>query len=160
MRALVRLTSIPFILLWIFLFAYGITTPSHQLMGGARSSNDVFTGDKLQWILASTLTNTAMLCLLMGYVGVVYRKIPAGMTTAAYVRTLTNGVLRGFYVYLLFVSGSWVVNENPVDTLLFASQQQYVKAAATVSLLSFMVAWKPELISKLTQPGQLQGDDP
>ena len=57
-----------------------------------------------------------------------------------------SGVIRGFFVYLLLISGLLILTEDPFADL---SPQRYIRLAGFLSLLSFVVSFRPEVFGAL-----------
>uniref|UniRef100_A0A7C2S8N9 Uncharacterized protein n=1 Tax=Thermoanaerobaculum aquaticum TaxID=1312852 RepID=A0A7C2S8N9_9BACT len=153
----VRILATPLaILLWIGLFSYGIMVPSIDLVPAFRAQPSPFSGKLFHWLCAATLSNVLFLSLLTGVLGALYRHLqmwrlgkngPPGPENLF--SDLISGAIRAFLVYLLFVSGTIVVTDQPVASLTQATPGQYITIAATTSVFSFLVGIKPEILTKV-----------
>lgn len=57
-----------------------------------------------------------------------------------------NAAVRGFFVYLMLISGMLVVSDDPFTS---PSQSQYIRLAGMTSLLCFIVGWRPEVVASM-----------
>ena len=153
------------VIVWIWIFCYGITMPSVDLMEELRDSKSLFSVERFRWIISNTFTNTALLAIMMGYIGAAYRLLTIRRPDRSQIqdsridgRTLLCGVVRAFIVFLLFLSGSIIVLDNPIESLISSTPHQYIKVAASISVLSFLAGWKPELFVEAVASAEHLGD--
>lgn len=145
------------IVLWLWLFSCGITIPSIEVVGEIRRSNSLVSAALLRWIVANAFTNTALLSVLCGFLGGLYRKggdqlgaghgAPAG---ALGCDDALRGMVRGFFIFILSLVSSVLGSGEIIPDLLRTTPPQYVKLALVASGLSFIAGLKPELFSKAT----------
>lgn len=57
-----------------------------------------------------------------------------------------SAVIRGFFVFLVLLSGVLILLEKLFDS---PTQEQYLRLAGFVSLLSFLVGYNPHLFARL-----------
>ena len=103
-------------------------------------------------VLVFTPPNLALLSCLAGVLGVIGRY--AGLTLdedtiSGVDRTspVMSGILRGFFVYLMVISGLLVLLQDPI--LGTVSPGQYVRFAGLISLTSFYVNYDPDMFAQL-----------
>lgn len=98
-----------------------------------------------------TVTNTALLCCVSAFLGVLgYRVIGERSGVAegfadrrdAYVAAAT----RGFYIFLIIQSGSIILSNQAFTNLTL---EKYIRLAGLSSLLSFTVGYNPDLFRQL-----------
>jgi hypothetical protein len=99
----------------------------------------------LMTFIAYTLTNTAILCCLAGLLGAAAHRLLNKETDKKYY-PIFSGIMRGFVVYLLLLAGVYAATSDPFTT---TTPEQYVRMAGTVSLLSFLVNYEPNLFQSL-----------
>ncbi len=92
-------------------------------------------------ILTATTTNIGILCISAAFVGDV-------------LGSPVQAIRRGFAIWLSGISGSMLVF---TDAMLNPTQEQYIRLAATLGLLSFMLSMRPEkfdeFLGKVPLPG-------
>jgi hypothetical protein len=140
--------------IWFALFAAGTFV-------GTKSYRDTLAGDagigaKVPALIAVlfcyTATNAALLCCTASVLGGTFRRMRERqrkrlLAPSVHVLILSL-VLQGFIVYLVMVSG--VVSFGGWDHFLGApTQEQYMRMAATSSLISFMIGFSPGLFNSL-----------
>jgi hypothetical protein len=100
-----------------------------------------------------TVPNIAVLCCLSSFLGVIGSRIfneadagagPQAGRLAGYVSAVT----RGFFVYLIILSGTVVVSDEAFTRL---SQEKYVRLAGLASLISFTIGYHPALFRHLLE---------
>lgn len=101
-------------------------------------------------VFTYTLTNVAVLCLLAGLLGTLGTKVRLcsdSEDTEGGDGSSPNSsaLLRGFLVYLFVIAGLLFLGDDPIAP----SQQQYVRLAGLVSLLGFIINYRPALFAKL-----------
>ena len=139
------------VLTWGLLFLAGIVVDSTPYRASAAAAKHFEPSLLVTWFVAFTcytVTNALLLaCLasLIGEVGARFRPpesvlVPQG--EHPYLAALT----RGFFIYLVAISGIVITMDSPLAS---PSPQQYVRLAGVISLVSFAVAYNPELFSAL-----------
>jgi len=153
--------------LWIGFFGAGIFVPTATLRGRLWSGATDGIGDALGCglvvVCCYTLTNILFLSCFAALLGCMMCRWlvrderrgladPQKATAAARPpyspeRIYLSAFLRGFFLYLLVLSGLMVVSAEPalVDTRF----SQYIRTAGFVSVLSFAAGYDPNLIYKL-----------
>lgn len=148
------------VMVWFAVFLAGLTIDSKPYRM-ALSGGNIEASDLAMTMLTFTVTNSAILCVLSGVVGALSytvlftsvsddRKHEAGamgnqiQTT---VEAVLGGVLRGFVIFLVFISGVYL---GASDAFGSTTQEQYARVVATTCLLSFLVSFRPEYFSKVT----------
>jgi len=118
-------------------------------------------------LLTYTPTNIAALCLLAAYCGGCASRMvlssaaslqgtkdsPKWTNTHAEIymaESPVSSMLRGFVVYIAFLAGVYVGTNAPFAE---PTQEQYARAAGTVSLLAFVVGYDPTLFRHLLSVG-------
>jgi hypothetical protein len=140
-------------LFWLLVFGAGILINSQPF----RESISGWQGTILSWkfvvvalmiVLTWTPLNIALLAGTSGLLGAQARF--AGLEEKELERPdVTNpyfsALFRGFYIYLLFISGMLVIVETPFSS---PTQEQYLRLAGLLSLASFLVNYKLKLFAK------------
>ncbi len=118
-------------------------------------------------LLTYTPTNIAALCLLAALCGGCASRLVlassqavhparepskgAGVASEVYrAESPISSMLRGFVVYVAFLAGVYVGTNAPFAE---PTQEQYARAAGTVSLLAFVVGYDPTLFRQLLNVG-------
>jgi len=141
------------IALWIAVFLAGILVNS----GPYRTQIAAGQGGLLAWLtvlMVYTPTNIAMLSLLMGLLGALGRcatlcsdEEGSKESEQDTINPLISGVIRGFIVYLLTISGLLVIlEEAPLSP---TGPEPYIRLASIVSITSFIVGYNPKYFGKL-----------
>ena len=140
--------------LWLFLFLAGILVDSEPY----RERFAAFQGGFADSLVAGlvvlstyTLINVAMLSIIasiLGSIGAMARLGPERTHPPAEGSELSSprsaAVLRGFLVYLTLISGLIIFADTPAEP----TQSQYVKLAGILSVVAFMVSYKPILLDR------------
>ena len=143
-------------ILWLVVFAAGTIVSSAPY----RAQLATFEGDAQQImknagmvLLTYTLTNVALLCLFASMLGMLGAKAILGPDAEAPncppERTCptNSALLRGFFVYLTLIAGVLVLSERFAEP----SQSEYVRLAGLVSLISFIVNYRPAVCARLLE---------
>ncbi len=96
-----------------------------------------------------TWTNLIILCCICAVVGDIGRSLLPGAGEAP---SYASGVIRGFFVYLLGLTGQLVLTgtgNGSQDLVILAGS--YFRIAGFLSLLSFLVGYNPRLFSRLVE---------
>ena len=140
--------------IWFALFVAGTfigTKPYRETLAGQA---DV--GQKLQALFVVlfcyTATNVALLCCIASVLGGIFRRMRERQRQRLLVPSLLvlllSLILQGFVVYLVIVSG--VISFAGWDHFLDApTQDQYLRLAATCSLISLVIGYSPGLFNSL-----------
>jgi hypothetical protein len=140
--------------IWFALFVAGTfigTKPYRETLAGQA---DV--GQKLQALFITlfcyTATNIAMLCCIASVLGGIFRRMRERQRQRLLVPSLLvlllSLILQGFVVYLVIASG--VISFGGWDHFLDnPSQDQYLRLAATCSLISLVIGYSPGLFNSL-----------
>ena len=140
--------------LWLGIFALGTFI-------GTKPYRDTLAGDvafvSKAWaflviLVCYTATNTAMLCSIAAVMGGLFRRMKEQrkrpLISPSLLVLLFSHLLQGFIVYLLMVSG--VVSFGGLEHFLDApTQEQYLRLAATMSLVSFVIGYSPGVLNRL-----------
>lgn len=169
--------------MWVAMFTVGLAVPSQpfrdgllavaatETPAGAYPVDGPFQAIYALVIVAFTYTptNLVLLCCLaslVGCLGYAATTIPDELAKASHhpdagkpdegpmipLRPAISAVTWGFFIYLFLISGTLIASQNPFSA---TSPDQYLRLAGTASLLSFVVGWRPEVISRLvSQIGQ------
>lgn len=155
-RALTRsevIVGVLAIVFWIVIAAIGVAVPTKtffdDLVNQGRNISFLRLIQALFVIMSCyTFTNIAALCCLSAIIGAVGRsaRIDEVMRNnpATDLQTLcTSAIIRGFFLYLVVVSGTlFVSDQESFDNI---SVQQYLKLSGLVSLLSFAIGYEPRI---------------
>lgn len=167
--------------LWLLFFAAGLLInsepyrqaiaqptfkPPHAGLSKAEQSTPSEMPSKTwSWFVVLTCytpTNVAILCFLAGLLGASGNQVklgPDSHKTDGSDRTypLLSALTRGFFVYIVLISGTFVLLPNPFpDPSLTGSnykysasdiRELYIRLAGLTSLLSFVVSYKPKLFA-------------
>ena len=146
------------ITLWMIAFLIGNTLSSATYMSklGQASGIRAFGAATVMLMLTWTWTNVVLLSIFAGVTGEIlrwgekHRKEPAMRKDPPNYR---SSAIRSFLITLLLLSGNLVLwgGAGPLESNLpsQAGQAYYIRIAATVSLLSFLVNYNPRLIASL-----------
>jgi len=141
------------IAVWIAVFLAGILVNSAPYRAQIADGK----GGLVAWLIVLmvyTPTNIAMLSLLMGLLGALGRcatlsadEEVAKESEEDTINPLVSGVIRGFIVYLLTISGLLVVlEEAPLSP---TGPEPYIRLASIISVTSFIVGYNPKYFGKL-----------
>jgi hypothetical protein len=140
---------------WLALFSGGLiigTEPYRKALGNPDLQLAFF--DLLRhWSIVFTcytLTNVALLCCFASLLGACGRRAKLEVYEEAEESAVGNqyvaSLIRGFFIYLVLLSGVLILFDQPFSA---PSQQQYLRLAGFVSLLSFLVGYNPHLFARL-----------
>ncbi|MBI4889079.1 MAG: hypothetical protein HY821_00550 [Acidobacteria bacterium] len=143
------------LLLWTSLLAVGMFVASQPyrdvLVQGQRPLSEYV----FSWVMAFasyTFTNVAILSILSALAGAGARHVEAqlgGNERITNVRALyASAMLRGFFVYLIALSGLMFLAES-VFTTIAKSPDVYIRLSGSISLLSFMLGFNPEMFARM-----------
>jgi len=140
---------------WLLLFTAGLIIPSspyrEQLANPAHAMTvlQIF-GNWFVVVTCYTLTNVALLCCTASLLGAAGRRARLERVDEHQEDGISNpyvsAMIRGFFVFLVLLSGVLILLEKPFDA---PSQEQYLRLAGFVSLLSFLVGYNPHLFARL-----------
>lgn len=150
--------TIATIVLWIVIFLAGIiinSAPYREKM--TLRAPDVFAWF-VNWIIVLfvyTPTNVAMLSIFAGLLGALGRCATLHVITQDKdeefpedpINPLLSGIVRGFIVYLLIISGMIIILESP--PISPTGPDQYIRLASVISVASFIVSYNPRYFGKL-----------
>ncbi|OJW16371.1 MAG: hypothetical protein BGO49_18655 [Planctomycetales bacterium 71-10] len=140
---------------WLLLMAGGITVGTQEYIDPIRnrtaSGPAQVVGCLLVIATCHTVTNTAMLCCVSAFLGVLgFRAIgpaPGSSATAAGRRdAYLAAVTRGFFIFLIIQSGTVVLSDQAFTNL---SLDKYIRLAGISSLFSFTVGYNPDVFRQL-----------
>ena len=140
---------------WILLLLGGILIPTQGYRDAvaALTAGRALVPDVLIILAFYTVTNVLLLCWLTAILGAAgaRARIELEDETGKHdlVNPYTSALLRGFFVYLVILSGAMVSVQDPVQNFLPATQEQYVRLAALMSVLGFIVGYNPEFFTKI-----------
>lgn len=129
----------------------GTQTEAPELPEEATAATLFFLG--IVVFLFYTPTNLAMLCALAGLMGALGRQarlhpmeIPGSGSKKKddlpfdRINPYLSGVIRGFFVYMVLISGSMIFFDNPFTN---PNAENYARLAGMLSLLSFIMSYNP-----------------
>jgi len=143
------------IVVWIITFLFGTLVDSKPY----RDSFAVLAGGLLGTLKSGlvvigtyTLTNVAILCLVAGVLGALAARASLGADNEGDAAQDTtsprnSALLRGFMVYLALIAGVLMFGDDPAAP----TQKQYVRLAGFMSLIAFVINYRPSLFGKLLQ---------
>jgi hypothetical protein len=142
------------LVVWLFLFAMGTlinSEPYRQTIVGWRGSplSWAFVSALIMTLLTWTPVNVALLAGGSGLLGTLgrYAGLEEGDGEAPDVSNpYFSALIRSFFIYLLFVSGLMMIVETPITQ---PTQQQYLRLAALVSLICFLVSYSQRAFGKI-----------
>ena len=141
----------------ILLFAIGslvASEPYRQALAGAGAENVplprlAVIQYSLIVLTSYTVTNVAILCVLSSMLGGLYSGSTRGEdgenSGAVITIRLLPYLIQGFVIFLLLISGLFLLGEEPFANL---TQNRYIRMAGTASLLSFAAGYKPRIFYK------------
>ncbi|HTG31628.1 MAG TPA: hypothetical protein VLB76_01760 [Thermoanaerobaculia bacterium] len=142
------------ILLWLLFFFEGLMISSEpyrtQISSGLEKLS--FSQAVLAIVIAFTsyiVTNAAILCCIAGALGASLGRFGYGGIVGGNMRigySAMGGLLRGFLVYLLWLSGVYVATASP---FVGTDPDKYARLAGAFSLAAFAVGYQPQLVAKL-----------
>ncbi|MDG3007262.1 hypothetical protein [Paludisphaera mucosa] len=141
---------------WVFLVTAGITVGTQDYIDPIRkhlaSSLAEVVGCLVVIALCHTVTNTAMLCCVSAFLGVLGFRAVGAVDPAAPAAPLGRrdayiaAVTRGFFIFLIIQSGSVILSDQAFTNL---SLEKYIRLAGLSSLLSFTVGYNPAVFGQL-----------
>ncbi len=141
---------------WILLFTAGALIASEPYRKQLGSSEPLETLTILRYGLivfsSYTVTNVAMLCCLASVLGGLYRgatRVEPGVVSPTVIGIrLLPYLIQGFVIFLLIVSGLFLLGDDPFSNL---NQSKYIRLAGSASLFSFIAGYKPRVFYKWLQ---------
>jgi len=141
------------LVLWVGAFLLGTLVnsgPYRDSLAGLQGGLSGVVRNGMIVVFTYTLTNIAILCVLAGLLGTLGAKARLGTDHEREedqdsTFPLTSSVLRAFLVYLLVVAGLLILGDDPASP----TQRQYVRLAGFISLLGFVVNYRPALFGRL-----------
>ncbi|MCL4401612.1 MAG: hypothetical protein M1436_02960 [Acidobacteria bacterium] len=145
------------LVLWTVLLAVGLFIASEPYRNALLAKQPRFVDYAFVWFMAFlsyTFTNLAILCSIASIAGAGARHVEtqlAGGQPITNLRALyTSAAVRGFFVYLIALSGLMFLAEG-----LFAniakSADAYMRLAGGISALSFMLGFNPEMFARFLE---------
>ena len=144
--------------LWLTVFASGLFVSTEAMrseIANPATSTFVRLWDMVVVGISYTLTNVLYLSCLTAFLGCMMRRwqvgglerTPRNASSIAASRIYVAAVLRGFFLYLMFISGFLLVStEKTVTQTEFA---QYIRIAGMSSIIGFIVGYDPNLLTRL-----------
>jgi len=140
------------LIFWVLLFTAGCliaSEPYRKKLGGPDPLPLLLVVQYCIVVLASyTVTNVAMLCCISSLLGGIYRgatKREEEYRDKAIGMRILPYLIQGFVIFLLLVSGLFLLGEEPFNNL---TQNKYIRLAGTASLLSFLAGYRPRIFYK------------
>jgi hypothetical protein len=141
---------------WILLFSAGALIASEPYRKQLASPEPLDLPVMLRYGLivfsSYTVTNVAMLCCFSSLLGGLYRgatRAEAGTISPSVVGVrLLPYLIQGFVIFLLIVSGLFLLGDDPFSNL---TQSKYIRLAGSASLFSFVAGYKPRVFYKWLQ---------
>jgi hypothetical protein len=135
--------------------AYPRAETSKQYWQRLRFLVQSFSGTIFTW----TPTNIAFLSILAGLIGSIMYLLKFADSLNFHQRRIyfVGGAIQGFAVYLMLISGVFLVTNDPFANVTAA---QYVRLAGLVSLASFTCGYKPDLFISLVDNVSPIGNKP
>ena len=144
-------------IVWLVAFLAGTlinSAPYRERITAFDGTGVTLTRDTLVVVFTYTLTNVAILCMSAGVLGQLGARailladshtepnVPPDRTSPG-----SSAVLRSFLVYLAFLAGVLVFGETPASP----TQSQYVRLAGAMSLVAFVVSYRPALFGQILE---------
>jgi hypothetical protein len=150
--------TVAMISLWIVIFLAGIiinSAPYRDRMTSKAPNVFVWIANWIVVLFVYTPTNVAMLSIFAGLLGALGRRATLHVITKDEdeefpedpINPYLSGVVRGFIVYLLIISGMIIILESP--PISPTAPAQYVRLATVISVASFIVSYNPRYFGKL-----------
>jgi hypothetical protein len=155
------------LLMWISLVAAGVAISSkhyiENLAAPTKHSFGVVVGSGLVVVTCHIVPNGALLSCLAAYLGVLASRTFPSQSSKPHLRhdhkaAFTMGITRGFYVYLMILSGSvlfssqgfgqWATRESS-SAAASDDYETYTRLTGLASLISFTAGYNPELFKFL-----------
>jgi hypothetical protein len=141
---------------WILLFTAGAliaSEPYRRVLGGSEPLPLTTMFQYGLLVFSSyTVTNVAMLCCLSSLLGGLYRGAtraePGTVSPSLVGIRLLPYLIQGFVIFLLIVSGLFLLGDDPFNSL---TQSKYIRLAGSASLFSFVAGYKPRVFYKWLQ---------
>ncbi|HEV8543278.1 MAG TPA: hypothetical protein VGR78_12860 [Verrucomicrobiae bacterium] len=155
-RSVVRLSSVDLfvgaagLFAWILLFTGGALIGSEPYRKALSDSQVLPVATILRYsfivLTTYTVTNVAMLCCISSMLGGIYRgstRADEAMSVPGVIGIrLLPYLIQGFVIFLLLISGLFLLGEDPFANL---SANKYIRMAGTASLFSFLAGYKPRI---------------
>lgn len=145
------------LILWTIMLGVGLFISSQPYRDMLVAKQLPFQDYAFAWFMAlisSTFTNVALLSGLASLAGAGARHVEAQLCGGERITNLqalyASAALRGFFVYLIALSGLMVLVEN-LFTGLAQSANIYLRLAGSISLLSFMLGFHPEMFARFLE---------
>jgi hypothetical protein len=145
------------LLMWTVLLAIGMFIASQPYRDALTRAQPRFADYAFAWFMAFlsyTFTNLAVLSGLASMAGAGARHVEtqlAGGERIANLRALyTSAAVRGFFVYLIALSGLMFLAEG-LFTNIAKSPDIYIRLAGSISVLSFMLGFNPEMFARFLE---------
>lgn len=144
------------ILLWLILFAIGIFVDSGPHRTAIQLGDGGLAAQAFHWvaaILAYTLTNVALLSINSAVLGAATRRLEniflaRPMEPAPLSYPYAAAALRGFFVYLMAVSGLIFMVEGLFKSIV-TSADAYIRISGGISMVAFLIGYSPELFARI-----------
>lgn len=143
------------IVVWLITFLFGTLVDSRPYREAFAVLAGGFVGtlkSGLVVIGTYTLTNVAILCMVAGVLGALAARASLGAdgegeSAQDTTSPRNSALLRGFMVYLALIAGVLMFGDDPAAP----TQKQYVRLAGFMSLVAFVINYRPSLFGKLLQ---------
>lgn len=146
------------LVLWMILFIFGLFVPTAGWRG------ELLNGTTPWYYLPRvgavglcyTLTNAFFLACSASFLGCMAHRwqvadgselIPENTRSAFASRLYVSAVLRGFFLYLMFISGFLIVSTE--ETVTKTEFGQYIRIGGMISVFGFIVGYDPNLLIRL-----------
>jgi hypothetical protein len=150
--------TIAMIILWIVIFLAGIIINSAPYRERMTVKSPHIFAWFANWIIVLfvyTPTNVAILSIFAGLLGALGRRATLHIIKNDKeeefpedpINPYLSGVIRGFIVYLLIISGTIIILETP--PISPTAPDQYIRFATIISVASFIVSYNPKYFGKL-----------
>lgn len=128
---------------WVTVFGIGAIVPSepYRTVLGSHEISSLARGAALiAAIVTYTPTNIAILCCVASITG------SSGIRHDDSLEKYRSSVVRGFFVYILLMSGLLLISGDPFNA---PTQSQYIRLAGMSAVFGFIVGWHPGVVAKL-----------
>jgi hypothetical protein len=140
---------------WLFFLTVGITIATPPMVNAVQSGTMGWfsiVGYLVVIVFCHTVPNMAILCCLSAFLGVVASRavsgVPQSGPTQERLSIYVAAVTRGFFVFLVIVSGTILLSEQSFMNL---TQERYIRLTGLASLFSFAVGYNPSVFVNLLE---------
>ena len=138
-----ELVGVISIAVWVAVFGIGATVssmPYRAVLENVEATTIMRAVALVAALVTYTPTNMAILCCVASITG------SSGIRHDDSLEKYRSSVVRGFFVYILLMSGLLLVSGDPFNA---PTQGQYIRLAGMSAVFGFIVGWHPGVVAKL-----------